>query len=160
MDLTGKRWSAARLLFEKYAAPLPVIAAVGGWSENTLHRLSVEQNWTAGPGVPALSAQLSKVFEVLLTRMKSQEAGFAEDEKAARTLIAMGKALESLATIDGKSEASHAFLRVDRDKKTSKSSNKKEPLNADNVQSLNRELETLIERLEAEEETTARCANS
>ncbi|MFD0915875.1 hypothetical protein ACFQ14_05595 [Pseudahrensia aquimaris] len=154
MPLSIERSAVARTLFERFAVPHTLIAAVAGWKEDSVRRLSKQQGWRAAQGIPALKAHFSDAYQRLLKRIDNERDGFTELEKAARTMIAMSKTLESLAAVETKMpelETGQASPMPRITAISDPATPQKVTLDADNIQRFNAELEALVAKIEQEE---------
>ena len=85
-----------RSLHESYAVPLPVLAEAFGLKPDTVERLSLSQDWAPAMPTRAALAQLSSVFLDTVAAMRDGRGDDGIDDKTARALATLVKALEQL----------------------------------------------------------------
>ncbi len=95
-----RKRAVLRRLHEQWNVPLSVLAEMEILKSETLLILANKQGWKRAHSTASIQAKLIEVLEQHLVRYSCSDDEEGGEEKRARALSVLAKALESLATVD------------------------------------------------------------
>ncbi len=91
-----------RRLHEQWNVPLALLAEVGGLALSTLETIVNKEGWKCAHSTASMQTKLIEVFEEHLVRYSTKDEKEGGEEKRARALSILAKAMESMAVVDVK----------------------------------------------------------
>ncbi|MEM8749405.1 MAG: hypothetical protein AAGF28_03845 [Pseudomonadota bacterium] len=96
-ECSTRKSDALRTLFEEWGVPIPLLAAVSGFSDEGLAVRVQKKGWYARKTAMALHVQFNEIMAEKLDLAANVASLTADDEKQARALGALAKVIESVA---------------------------------------------------------------
>ena len=95
-----RKRAVLRRLHEQWNVPLSILAELGILKPETLQLLANKQGWKQAHSTASIQSKLIEVLEQHLVRYSCFDEEEGGEEKRARALSVLAKAMESLAAVD------------------------------------------------------------